>query len=407
MAKASYSCPGCGDWITVRAASRRAAGSLAIWREKQGHVCDSCLDKKRQAESAESAEWARDAGLPALHGSPKQVSWAERLRHHFMTVVEDALPHLLEGTLPPDSQRDMLWHMARIGVDSVVTLLDLLHEETDAEWWIDHRTMTSALDAMADKIAAARRQDAMAAGTRQERAEDEALQILKPASPVSSLLADISWNNGTLRVTYPERREDVRLALRDLGYVWNKPAWVRRLSLLSGSQSDRMAETAHRLLGLGIMVKLRDADAREKALSGTFSAEQRRWCTVLEDRNQQQWIALFWPKSDDYWPEARRLPGMKTIHGHLSLPGGQQISGGISLPPEAVEEAVEFAEAHEFGVTEGVRELLDQHRRMLASGAVIDPVRRSADPVRLIDSGVPRRLIPPEHAEIAPDLRDD
>ena len=54
-------------------------------------LCPDCyktkVDSERAAESAKAAEFAKEAGLPGLHGSEKQIAWTESIRAKQMPAL--------------------------------------------------------------------------------------------------------------------------------------------------------------------------------------------------------------------------------------------------------------------------------------------------------------------------------
>lgn len=85
-----------------------------------------CLDCQRAAERDAAATQADAAGLPALAGSEKQVSWALTIRATALRAV-DALLAPAKATYP-----DGDW-------SAEDALVAKLAAQTSAAWWIDHR----------------------------------------------------------------------------------------------------------------------------------------------------------------------------------------------------------------------------------------------------------------------------
>lgn len=74
-----------------------------------------------ECRKAVAAEAAKQAGLPELTGTAKQVAWAATIRKETIKAVEN----MLAGMKDPDGTG------ARI--------LTALKEKTSAGWWIDNR----------------------------------------------------------------------------------------------------------------------------------------------------------------------------------------------------------------------------------------------------------------------------
>lgn len=90
------------------------------------------------AASANSA-----AGLPALSGTPKQVSWAESIRRDFLQKFDEVSVKAAEA----DQMKDAL-SIVRARLVSI----------TQAAWWIDNRQVCESDQRMACWIGAALRQ---------------------------------------------------------------------------------------------------------------------------------------------------------------------------------------------------------------------------------------------------------
>jgi hypothetical protein len=64
-------------------------------------VCEECAKKERQEHNAICARENKEAGLPELTGSDKQIAWAESIRNEILTEAEknqELLDALLAGS---------------------------------------------------------------------------------------------------------------------------------------------------------------------------------------------------------------------------------------------------------------------------------------------------------------------
>ena len=120
----------CGHKETVSIFGRAAERE---WRQKKEEekLCSDCyraeLDAKRAAESAAAAEAAKEAGLPTLVGSEKQVAWAETIRQKAMTHIQ-AMRLEADATEVPADVRE-----------AAIAFLDEIASTQDAKYWIDQR----------------------------------------------------------------------------------------------------------------------------------------------------------------------------------------------------------------------------------------------------------------------------
>lgn len=130
MAKgvATCKCATCNKIFKVEATkyNRAEADSWVSYAERTYDECTECYKARKEAEraaaNAEAAERAKEQGLPALTGSPKQIAWAEKLR---MTLLDQ-----LEATAAKDEHPEE-WRLFSAW---------LVAKYTSASYWIDHRS---------------------------------------------------------------------------------------------------------------------------------------------------------------------------------------------------------------------------------------------------------------------------
>ncbi|MDR2092302.1 MAG: hypothetical protein LBP58_03145 [Azoarcus sp.] len=434
MAKNEFSCAQCGAPVAVWGRNKSDAARRARWHQAEGHLCETCEAARRAAEhaaeNAASAAANAAATLPELTGTEKQIAWAETLRQKMLARAHEYAPLM-------DILRDVHYMRTRQGVEEIIALraamdeaaknipergryhalasadnlmravesaaryqkfLEIMARETRASWWINHRdaeiremvkSLKTEIDAEQASVAAQQMPAEQAAVV--EAAQAEAL--LKPAvAPKSTQIAEITLVGDQLRVSFAEKREDFRLIMRAMMFVWDKSAriWVRSLGITTGDPVDRQAETAHRIVAAGFMARLYDVAARARAISGEFQPEQTRWITKTGDG----WCMISWAKQDDFYAPAKRILGARYMDGH------------IYVPPGSILEVIDFAEEYGFSVSPGVQKMLDAHRAALAAGAVIADPKRGPEPVRIEDAPIPPKLVPDADGEVDPALRE-
>lgn len=429
MAKSYFSCAKCGADTLVVGRNRADADRLAAWHQKQGHICAACESEQHAIQNAAAGDANAAAGLPALTGSEKQVAWAETIRRQMLADFDMLAPviaafgSLTRVNMATDEELQAIkvgvqaaldvikagdrWHYqqwareileAIESADAFTILVQLVREQTRAAWWIDHRgagvaTTAKSLKAQIEERITALRPMPPELCALEAAAQEEAL--LKPAGePKSPQIAEISFVAPALRVVMPEKNEAFRLAIKKLGFHWSETRWVRSIDFRAGSPIDRMAEIAHRLIGAGFMVRLHDDEARTKALSGDFQAEQTRWIVAAKGGAYDGWVKIVWPRSDDLYSPAKRIIGSR-YH-----------DGAVYAPPGSIEEVAEFAQAYGFEMSQTPAALLAAHRSALASGAVIADPKAAPAPLRVPDTSKPENLDVPT-AGIDDDLLDN
>jgi len=102
-------------------------------------LCADCWQVEQDAKAKEIAEASANQGLPALQGSPKQITWAETIRAKILAEIDAVL-----GKVNPA-------HKALLDVT-----LAHLRSQDQAKYWIDNRGYSgpSLLDATGRKIQA-------------------------------------------------------------------------------------------------------------------------------------------------------------------------------------------------------------------------------------------------------------
>ena len=125
MAKAfwNYSCGHSGASVER---NRRQADYVEKTR-----AAEPCLDCARAArnEAARAANAA--SGLPALVGSPKQIAWAETVRHEFMEAMRAVVAQFtLDSGFAGAAESELL--------DALALLSSVSLDQTEAKWWIEN-----------------------------------------------------------------------------------------------------------------------------------------------------------------------------------------------------------------------------------------------------------------------------
>lgn len=132
MAKATATCvcKKCGKEFVKSAynfSNRRAADEWEAWAVDNFTLCPDC-----EAEAAQ--EKAASKGFPELVGSPKQITWANKIRNQFAADCEKDLKEIDPAGL------DMFKEFIQ----------KILKTKTSASWWIEHKSNHMA---MLDRIA--------------------------------------------------------------------------------------------------------------------------------------------------------------------------------------------------------------------------------------------------------------
>lgn len=355
------------------------------WRLKKlaEELCPACEEAERAKRNAEAAARNREMGLPPLTGTEKQVAWAESIRARIMKELDDELAAGLAAGEQITEEGQML--------------IDTLMAQTEARWWIDarHFSIRSLMELLAEQIRygvvkPVRREDDKAA------LEAKAEATIRPEQPKTETVAEIRITpDGKIEVEFPEMNEAFRKLIRfELGYTWTGSVW-RRIAGLFGTAQDRAVETGHRLLAAGFPIRIYDQQLRQRILDGDFEPEPKRTIIKLTSGKHAGWFAISWPRSEDYYRAASRLPGAKWDKPY------------VVVPPEQFEAVVGFAETYDFALSPGAKELVEAARAAKEAELVAPPMEPKKPAKGRKPSRVPEPLEVPDEVTIDDDLRDD
>lgn len=394
MAKYEVTCPSCGAGYTVQL---YGPGRDREWKlENWDWTCDECKEKARQDENARAAAANAEAGLPPLTGSEKQIAWAETIRAQKL----DTLCKARAGELDPfyleafyGSRYDGAFHL---GDPNIEYAASLLASQSKATWWIDTRdkkvgTLLSALFVATPPPVEV--PDDLAQMKQQVIAE----ATVRPGKPVTETVAEIRAGENDVEVSFPEKREDFRQLVRfKLGYSWDsgKSLWRRVLKKANGTPHDRAAETGHRLLTAGFPIRIYDDSLRVHAATGTYEPESKRWLMAKVKGEYAGWFVISWPREEDFYRAAKRLPGSR-----YDKPS-------VVVPAEQFQEVLDFAEMYQFSISDGARKLADQARAVRERALVAEVVRHE-EPRQPQPGGKPGELDVPENVDIADEFKED
>lgn len=311
------------------------------WRvDHWSGLCDGCTEKKKEAASEAAVAYATEADLPALQGTEKQIKWAEVLRAKRMQEVDK----MIEDAKTPMSDRGQ-------------RILNHLYEQSDARLWID--TRMESLDWVIRKIA-----NSCPAETRVANVEKEAKAdaTIRPTTPKTETIAEISSVGNSVLVRFPEKRQDFwELIKKEMDYRWNGNAWVLNINTVTGPVEERIVEAGVRILAGGFCIMVHDASLRQRIIIGDYNMAPKCWVSKLTTGKYQGWFSIRWKKGD-WYHEAKRLPASKW----------DKDSSSVVVPPEQFEELLGFAGHNEFALSDGAQELAEQARIKRQTAIVAD-----------------------------------
>lgn len=384
MAKYDVECPQCGTSYTVQL---YGPGKDRQWKlDNWDWTCDDCKENARQQKNAEAAKANAESGLPPLTGSEKQIAWAETIRKQKIATVEEEI-----NKMPGEKKGQSVYPRLMAAVQKI-------RERTSSHWWIENREMHIRLlieEEFKNTETPLPPEEQNIA--KQAEAEAKIEATVRPESPVTETVAEITVKEDIVEIHFPEKREDFRELVRfKLGYSWdkNKTAWSRRIGIKTGSSQDRAAEAGNKLLAAGFPIRIFDADIRARAINGQYEPECHRWIMKRTANQYTGWFSISWPRGEDFFRAAKKLPGSK-----YDKPD-------IVVPAEQFEQVLDFAEMYEFNLSPGAQELAEIARK-LRDSVLTAKVEIRDDAVMPEPGKRPRKLDIPEKVEVSGEFKEE
>ena len=185
--------------------------------------------------------------------------------------------------------------------------------------------------------------------------------VLRPIAPTTESIAQVEYRGDLVHVSLLERDDRFKRLLKNRGFAWDWDTrrWERTVGESAGPGADRAAETAHVLLAAGYCVEVEEAVAR-MILDVSYEPEKRRLIARRKSGEFAGWFVVQWPRGEDYWRWARRLPGSRYDRPCLVV------------PPEQFEAVQDFAEHHGFWISPAAERIIDAAAAHKRAAIIID-----------------------------------
>ncbi len=382
----TYTC-GHTDTVQIYGPGRDREWKLA---REESKLCPECykkhLDEERARQNAEAAEANQLAGLPQLEGTEKQIAWAESIR-------KSMIDHIIEYYISQITDEAKAEHPEEY--ELVMKAFEAIKQHTDASWWIDNRVNDDKIGLcrlMNAEIEAIKKAEKEPPKAIIEAAKAEA--TVYPEKAVSNLVAEITIKGDTIEIHYPERNEDFRVLLKKLGYKWEN-GWTRKIAEITGSAVDRAAEVGNKLLAAGFPIRIYDENIRQKAISGEYEPECKRWIQVRLSGEYEGWLAINWDgHNEDLYQAAKKIAGARWSNPSMVV------------PPENYLEVLDFAEMYKFNISQKAKEVIE-NAEALREASLTTGVK-SPKSERLPEPGkAPEKLEVPQEVDIDDEFRDE
>jgi excisionase family DNA binding protein len=213
---------------------------------------------------------------------------------------------------------------------------------------------------------------------------------VRPEQPTTTQVATITTDRDTVMVQLPGPNETLNAVFKRLGYRWEgAQGWTKRLGATTGPAEDRIAEVGHQLLLAGAAVVFPSEALANRATTGAYTPEHHRWIERASDTE----VRVRWPRHEDWYERAKQIYG-STYQKPF-----------VVLPATSYDEILDFAERHDFHITDRARAVLAAARARYEAMLVVRPmpVTTDAHTVTTTDEPVHHTI----HPEFLDDLDDD
>lgn len=326
-------------------------------------MCPECWEKhlqqERERQNREAAEKAKEMELPELQGTERQVVWAITLRQKLI----DQLTKLAENDKELQTLSEL--YEVKLTPERVLTVRDyIIENKTSAKYYIDNRDDYIIYTILKEMKNALKTEEQLAAEQIEKMREEEIRKesTVYPENRVTDVPVEIKTAGDTIQV-YFEKNENFRQIVKSLGYKWEYKCWNRKINYTNGTIEDRVAELGNKLLNAGFPVIILDKIAREKAISGEYEEECKRWIYIRTEGKYEGWFSIKWEgRNDSLYKNARKLPGSKW-------------DGAVMVRIEHYKEVEEFAELYEFRFSNGAREAIEKYKEELENAKIVAPTK--------------------------------
>ena len=315
-------------------------------------LCPDCYKKKMEEEREEANRKAEEKNkemeLPELTGTEKQIAWAIKLRIKFIDEVTEIADTREERYFKLHNKHSKRAQRYR------ETLNHIIETETSSKFYIDNR-IYDAIE-LIDKYKEEYENGFNKTDDDINKEELSNENVVKPTEVKHDGIAKVDYNtNDNTIIAEYEKDETFIEIVKSLNFKWQNGAWRRKITELTGSYIDRMAETGNKLLNAGFIVSIMNIDAKDKAINGEYEQECNRWIKYVDDEK----IAIKWYEgmNNTLYNASRKLPNSKWDRG----------ISAATVNIAHFKEIEEFAEMFDFKYTKKAKETINNYKKSLES----------------------------------------
>ena len=365
----------------------------------EGQLCSDCWKaeeaRKREEATAQAKEAAQEMELPELTGTEKQINWAICLRDNWLAIANEILARQINIWTPVINR-----HPERKGeAEGKIALLQrtintIITQQTTARYWIDNRerNVENTLTLWAEKIQQEDQSEALQAVPAEVEAKAKEELTMRPETPTTSLVTDITIKDTAVSAKLPEKDEKFREIVKSMGYKWTDGKWKKNINLKTGAAVERAAELGIKLLAAGYPIRVYSDEVKDKIQVGDYQPETDRWIVHITHFGQ---FGIEWGRDEDFYREFKRLPGATYNREHRVM----------LVPKDAFREVRDFADRYKFNLSPGAQTLIQEAEQAFAEAMVMDVTPKVKEQLPQPGDVPPELEI--ETGEIHADLRDD
>jgi len=216
---------------------------------------------------------------------------------------------------------------------------------------------------------------------------------LRPSNSRTPLLVTLTHTTDTVYAKTPQFFDGLGDVLKGIGYKWDRTErrWYRELISRHGAPEDRLIETAINLLAARFPVNVPSEDLRRRIAESDYTPEKTRWILARIKGERAGQLVAQWSKSENFRRHLHQISGVKAY------------DNCAYFPPELWDVALDFAQMHDFGISESAQRIIDDAVLAYESAYVVDveSLPKTATPL------TSRPTLTADEFDIDEDLADD
>lgn len=169
----------------------------------------------------------------------------------------------------------------------------------------------------------------------------------------------IDIDNNTIKIEFCEFNNAFRILIKQYGFVWNKPYWIRRINSINNI-NDVAIDIARRLLINGFCIMVFDNDIYKRIISGEYKPEITKWIAARRTGKYKDWFSIHWTFSENLYTKAKRITGAIWDNPNIV----------VSL--EHFEEVIDFATIYNFQFSDGAKKLIEKAKELKTNSFIIN-----------------------------------